>query len=605
MSRVFDIVPGLAWSDLRNEWILTLCLVIAIAAVVAPLLILMGLKQGTIATLRHRLVENPVYREIRPAETREYPESWFREWRQDPRVGFLMPTILPASSIARLLRPKDHKALTLDLVPSGAGDPLLSENGIAPPAGDSGVLTAVAARHLGIGVGDEVELRVSRIRRGRSEHVSQRLRINGILPERASGLERLYAPLSLVLDVERYKEGMAAARRGWPGETPRPYASFDGVLVLSESELPRLLRNALRIESGLATIEPVEPDGVDRLIGLRLPDGWRGYRLGVPRGTITRSSYLAVKRRLRGHNAVVLPFVEPFELEVDGQRVRVIGRSLGERDAARLGVAPSPWGGFQANRKGDDLLHVIVPRGSTRNTRVHARFDGRKALRFPLRVVAESDRARAVVPLALAAQLHTGRERALSYDESGGLRMRAAGFRGFRLYAKHIDDVPDLANALERQGIAVLAEIEAIRRIQVLDAGLSRLFWLIAVLGFGGGIAVLAASLYAAVERKGRDLAMLRLIGLSRTDLFALPVQEGLLIAAGGMLCAWFAYLALATVINRVFTDELGGGERICELSVGTLLGATAITLGVALLSALIAARKATRIDPADAIRAE
>ena len=47
-ARVVRLVPGLAMADLRHEWILTLCLVIAVAAVVAPLLILPGLKHGTV-----------------------------------------------------------------------------------------------------------------------------------------------------------------------------------------------------------------------------------------------------------------------------------------------------------------------------------------------------------------------------------------------------------------------------------------------------------------------------------------------------------------------------------------------------------------------------
>jgi len=49
----------------------------------------------------------------------------------------------------------------------------------------------------------------------------------------------------------------------------------------------------------------------------------------------------------------------------------------------------------------------------------------------------------------------------------------------------------------------------------------------------------------------------------------------------------------------------LGGGERICELAPQAIVLATLSTLLVALLSSLIAAWKATHIDPADAIRAE
>jgi putative ABC transport system permease protein len=55
-------IPFLATAHLLHEWVLTLCLVLALAAVLAPLLVLFGLKHGTIHTLRERLVEDPVFR---------------------------------------------------------------------------------------------------------------------------------------------------------------------------------------------------------------------------------------------------------------------------------------------------------------------------------------------------------------------------------------------------------------------------------------------------------------------------------------------------------------------------------------------------------------
>ncbi|MCK7575183.1 MAG: hypothetical protein MZV65_04350 [Chromatiales bacterium] len=73
------LVPALAAAHLRHDWILTLCLVIALTAVIAPLLVLLGLKHGTIETLRERLVEDPVYRELRPTQTQPYSEDWFAQ----------------------------------------------------------------------------------------------------------------------------------------------------------------------------------------------------------------------------------------------------------------------------------------------------------------------------------------------------------------------------------------------------------------------------------------------------------------------------------------------------------------------------------------------
>ena len=112
------IVSRLALADLRHEWILTLCLVLAIAAVIAPLLLLMGLKHGTITTLRHELIQDPQYREIKPARTREYAPDWFDQAAQAEQVEFLIPTILAASSIISVVKPGTRRTLIYDLVPT-------------------------------------------------------------------------------------------------------------------------------------------------------------------------------------------------------------------------------------------------------------------------------------------------------------------------------------------------------------------------------------------------------------------------------------------------------------------------------------------------------
>ena len=608
MSRLVNIVPGLAASDLKHEWILTLCLVIAVAAVVAPLLILMGLKHGTISTLRERLVEDPAYREIRPVETQEYSREWFQKLAGDSRVGFIVPTILPASSILQVIHPKTAKPVLLDLIPSADKDPLMLGNGIQAPTENEAVLTHAAALDLGVKEGDEIQVRVTRRRNGKAEYGRDKLKIVGILPAAAGRLPRIYAPLQLVIDVERFKEGMSVSKRGWSGKVPRPYASYDGVLLLIKNDLDPLLKNALLIESGLADIQPIPASSVKSLLGEVPAAPWQAFELTVPRGSITRASYKAVQQKMRGHGAVVLPFVKPLSVVIDGTNTELSGMSLAPRTAQKLGIAATPWGGLKRNPEAKYLLQAQLPAAmevpDSQEISVH--YQGRNLLEFPLKVLGKSGANRLVVPLELAAILRTGMNRGLNFDaHSKDFRLTQAGFRGFRLYAASIDDVPALAEELKASGIPVIAEIEAIQRIQVLDSGLSRLFWLIAILGVGGGVAVLIASLYASVERKSRDLAMLRLIGLSRIDLFAFPVYEGVMIAAGGLIASLLSYALLSTIINRVFADQMAEGEKICTLPWSYLFSAIAITLAVAMLSALFAAGKATRIDPADAIRSE
>ena len=605
-ARFARVVPGLAAADLWHEWILTLCLVIAIAAVVAPLLVLQGLRHGTVATLRDRLVQDPVYREIRPSQTREYAPGWFDQLANAPEVGFLLPTILPASSIIGAVHPATGKVQTLDLVPTGPGDPLVLENGGTIPADGACILTTAAAAQLGAAAGATLEVRVTRTRAGATEIGSARLFIDAVLDPRAGTLPRLYAPLPFVLDVEAYKEGRGIPARGWTGDAPRPQPSYDGLLVLLAQPLDPIARAGLAVNTGFATIDSLAPEALGQRLGVPIAAGWHGYLLAAPNGTVGTAGVDAVRRKLRGSDAILIPYVEPATVRVDGRALRIAGLSLAPEQAARLGATAPPWGGYPLADPGAlRQLWVAEGRPGSDPRSAEAIVRGATELRFPVRVsggVPAGDTAYA--PVELAGVLRTGQQRPLAFDGTGFTAERD-GFRGFRLYARAIDDVPALVERLRGQGVEVLARADDVRRIQVLDRGLARLFWLVASLGIAGGVAVLVASLYAAVQRKRRDLAVLRLVGLTRPDVFFFPLYQGLALAALGAGVAVLAYGALAALINRAFAADLELGQRICDLPVETLAQAVAAVLGVALASSLAAAGAATRIDPAEAIREE
>jgi putative ABC transport system permease protein len=202
--------------------------------------------------------------------------------------------------------------------------------------------------------------------------------------------------------------------------------------------------------------------------------------------------------------------------------------------------------------------------------------------------------------------LRTGLERHLEYDPArGGLMLAKSGHRGFRLYARSIDDVPTLYRWFIDQGISVQTMAQEIERVQILDRGLTRIFWLIAAVGILGGMASLIASLYAAVERKKRDISVLRLMGLSRLQFFRFPVYQGLTMALLSVLLASSVYVLFALIINQVFAADLSLGQKICTLPVTYFAAALLITTVIALLSSLLAAWKTTRIDPAEALREE
>lgn len=596
------LIAGLAWADLRHEWVATLCLVLALAAVLGPLLLLLGLKQGVVLTLRERLVEDPAFRALAPRQTQALDPAWFDATAARDDVAFVLPTILRGSSIIRI--EVGREAEVMDLLPSAAGDPLLTENGVAVPGPGEVVLSADAADRLGVAVGAAVTLVATRVHQGRRQAGRQALTVTGILPPRADPLTRAYVPFDLALDVETFREGRGVPARNWPGGDPAPWPSFDGALVLAPRALDPIVAQGLVIGTGFAAIEALDPATFSARTGFEPPAGWWLRDVHTLRQPVTLSSLRQLRDKLRGRGAVVLPYVRDLTLTVAGEAWPVFPLSPGAADRAALGLPPLPWGDQGAEAPFADAARILAPRGAAVAPGPAEATLG--DLRFPVRVDGMAPGGRAWVPLALAGQLRTATVRPVVWDgDRHALVLARPGFRGFRLYARSIDDVPGLYRWLRKQGIEPVAELAAIERVQVLDRGLTRVFWLVAVVGIGGGLAVLVVSLYGAVERKKRELALMRLMGFARRDVFLFPVHQALALAVMASALALALFAALSTVINRVFAGDLALGERICRLSGETLVAAVALAVLGAVLSSLFAAWRTTRIEPAEAIRVE
>ena len=160
-----------------------------------------------------------------------------------------------------------------------------------------------------------------------------------------------------------------------------------------------------------------------------------------------------------------------------------------------------------------------------------------------------------------------------------------------------------LQQTLTEDGIEVRTQAAEIENMQSLDKNLGRVFWLIAVIGILGFLASLAANLLANVERKRRELSVVRLLGFPTMSIVLFPVAQAMLIGLIGALLAMAAYFPVATVLNAWFADSLRGGEYICRLLPAHLLAALWGTLACAGLAAAWAGYRAARIEPAEGIR--
>ncbi|CCQ73204.1 ABC transporter permease [Magnetospira sp. QH-2] len=173
----------------------------------------------------------------------------------------------------------------------------------------------------------------------------------------------------------------------------------------------------------------------------------------------------------------------------------------------------------------------------------------------------------------------------------------------FRLYAKDIFQVEALIDHLQDQGIETHSEVEQIRDLRILDSTLGQIFWIIAVIGAGGFLASLAANLLSNVERKKRDLAIIRQLGVSPRGAVLFPIYQSLLVGVGGSVLALMMFEGVSWLLNAAFADSLSTDEFICLLRPDHMSMALAFTLGVSLIAALWAGVDAARLDPAEAIR--
>jgi putative ABC transport system permease protein len=175
-------------------------------------------------------------------------------------------------------------------------------------------------------------------------------------------------------------------------------------------------------------------------------------------------------------------------------------------------------------------------------------------------------------------------------------------YAGFRLYARTLEDVIAIDRDLRREGIDVATRAEDVAALLALDRNLGTLFAGIAALGGTGYLVGLAVGLYANVERKRRDLALLRLMGLSARGLVAFPATQAAAFALAGAALAAVLAAGLETFVNRLDL-AVAEGRPVSAIGAGDLALAAAATLIGALVAALFAARRAAAIAPGEGMR--
>jgi putative ABC transport system permease protein len=176
---------------------------------------------------------------------------------------------------------------------------------------------------------------------------------------------------------------------------------------------------------------------------------------------------------------------------------------------------------------------------------------------------------------------------------------------GFRLHVRNLRDVLVLDAALRAEDIPVESRADEVGALFGMDRALTVLFALLAGLGGVGYLVSLGVSLYATVERKIRELSLLRLAGFRRGDLVLFTlVQAGLTGAAGAAVASALA-LGLQAALNRLWPLAESGGApaALSVIEAPHILLALLGTVAGAALAAAFAGLRAARVHPAEGVR--
>jgi putative ABC transport system permease protein len=401
MSQISNIIR-LSFRDYSHEWRMSGCFILSLSSVLAPMLILFGLKFGIVSTMIHELVENPVNREIKPIGSGRYDDAWIDQYRKRGDVEFIIPKTRALAATIQLKSTTANRIVSTELLATASGDPLLAGLTRVPKDYYQVILSRSAAKKLKVNTGDTIDASLARQFQGKRERVHLPLEVVDIADEAVTARNVAFVNLDLLIASEQFKDGRAVEELAWEGNS----------------------------------------------------------------------------------------------------------------DALKERVYPS-----------------------------------------------------------------------------------------FRLYARSIYDVENLVTDLEREGARVKANVGEINTVQSIDENLSVIFWIIACVGGLGFAFSLGASLWANVDRKRKELSILRLVGFKSGRIIMFPVLQALYTAVLGWLFAVLVYLAFEYLINFFLAPRLNLDRALCFLLAEHFLWALGITLVIAVFAAILGGFRAARIEPADGLR--